>query len=140
MRKVLSAILSVTLVVLFAIPSFAAVTDDNVISPRYTYIKMLTANLSIDEDSGISTSKASCYSASGYTVEIECKLQQYTGSSWSTLKTWNSSGSGYASIKENWAVSSGYTYQVYITYRIRNAAGNLLESTTTNKTYDYPKK
>lgn len=140
MRKVLSAILAVLLVVSLTIPSFAATTDKNVVSPRYTYIKMLTANLSIDESSGVSNSRASCYSANGYTVEVECKLQQQTGSGWSTLKTWVATGNGYASINKDWAVASGYTYQAYITYRIRNAAGSVLESTSTSRTYVYPPK
>ena len=138
MRKVLSAILAMMLIVSLAVPSFAAATGENAISPRYTYIKMLTAHLSIDENSGVSNSRASCYSANGYTVEIECKLQRQTSSGWSTLKTWTATGSGYASINQDWAVASGYTYQAYITYRICNAAGTVLESTSTSRTYVYP--
>lgn len=140
MKKVLSVILAVTLIIILAVPCFAATASENGMSPRYTYIKLLTANLTINESSGISTSKATCYSLSGYTVEIECKLQQQTGSGWTTLKTWTATGNGYANINKDWAVSSGHTYQVYITYRIRNTAGSLLESTSTTKSYVYPKR
>lgn len=140
MRKFLSAILSVVMLLTLATPAFAALPDDTIVSPQYTYIRTITANISIDEDTGIATCKATCLSASGYTVEVVCQLQRYSGSSWTTLKTWTASGTRYASVNENWAVSSGYTYRVYVSYRIRNTAGSLLESTTGSDSYVYPKQ
>lgn len=140
MRKVLSVVLALVLAGVLAVPSLAAVPEDTVVSPLYTYIQTATANLSIDESTGIATCKASCYSVKGYTVEIICELQQYNDSTWTTLKTWTASGSRFASVNEIWAVFSGYTYRVYATYRIRDTAGSLLESITGTDSYVYPKQ
>lgn len=138
MKRVFSVILILVMIMTLATQAFAALPDETIISPQYTYIKVLTADLSIDESTGVSTSRATCYAASGCTVEVECKLQRYTGSVWTTLKTWTSTGSRYASVTQDWAVSSGYTYRVYATYRIRNSAGSLLEIATGNDSYAYP--
>ncbi len=140
MKRVLSAILTLFVIVALATPAFAAIPDESVVSPLYTYIRQTATDLQIDENTGISVSTASCYSVKGYTVEIVCRLQQYTGSTWSTLKTWTASGSRYASINENWAVLSGYTYRVFVSYRILNSAGSIVESTSSTKTYVYPKQ
>lgn len=138
MKRVMMLLLVVSLLWSFAIPAFATVPNDTVVQPRYTYIKTHITNLTIDETTGIATSKASCYAVGGNTVEIECKLQRYNGSSWTTIKTWTASGTNYASVNKDWAVYSGYTYRVYAAYRIRSTAGNLLESTTSSKTCIYP--
>ncbi len=140
MRKILSVILAVLMVTVLAVPAFAAMPNTPVLSPQYTYIRTLSANLTIDEDVGVATCTATCYSESGYTVEITCKLQQYNGSTWVTMKTWTASGSRYASINKDWAVFSGYTYRVYVTYFVRNAAGSIVETTTSTRSYVYPKR
>ena len=121
----------------FAIPCFAATTDENVIMPRYTYFKLLTANFVINENTGISTSTATSYSVNGYTNEVVCKLQRQRTNGWTTVKTWTATGTGYASVDKDWALMSGYTYRLHVTYRILDANGNILETTSTARYYDY---
>lgn len=104
------------------------------------YIKSCKASLSINEDTGVATCNSYCYAASGYTVKIQCKLQQYTGSTWSTLKTWSVSGPYYANVNENWTVTGGFTYRVYCLFSIYNSAGALVETGTTTNSYVFPKK
>lgn len=87
---------------------------------------------------GVATCRSSCHATSGYTISIECKLQRYTGTSWSTVKTWTTSANRYASISQTWTVPSGYTYRVYSTFRIYNSSGTLLETGTNSKSYAYP--
>jgi hypothetical protein len=140
MQKTVSLVLVVVLLTAMTVPVFAAVLDDTTVSPRYSYIQTCAASISIDESTGVSSCRAYCFAASGYTVEVECKLQRSIGTSWSTVKTWTKTGNGYANINQDWAVSSGYTYRVYATYRIRNASGTLLESETASRTYVYPKQ
>lgn len=138
MRKVLSLILAFILIMACAVPAFAAtVPEDTVVSPQYTYIKTLAANLTIDENTGVASCRAYCYAASNYTVEVECILQRYVGAIWTPLKTWTSSSAGYASVDQDWAVYKGYNYRIYVTYRIRTTAGALLESTTVTRYYAY---
>lgn len=138
MKRILVLFLALAILSSMAVPVFAAVVDDPVISPQYTYIKTNSVNLTIDTDTGVATCTSSCYATSGYTVSIECRLQRYTGSSWTTLKTWTSSAIRYTSIAETRTVTSGYTYRVYSIFRIYNPSGVLVETGTNNKTCIYP--
>ena len=99
MRKFLCVLLAIALVSSFAVPCFAATTDDNTIMPRYAYFELLAVDLSIDESTGISRSIATCYALSGYTVEVVCKLQRERTNGWTTLKTWTATGDRYAKAK-----------------------------------------
>lgn len=139
MKKALTLILAFVMLISTAVPSFAAVVPDGdtIISPQYTYIDTLAANLTIDKNTGIASCRAYCYTTSNHNVEIECSLQRYVGAIWTPLKTWTASGTYYASIDQDWAVYKGYNYRIYVTYRIRTTAGALLESTTVTRYYAY---
>ena len=139
MKRILSVICAIVMLAVMAVPAFAAVPEDTVVSPQYTYIKSNSVNLTINESTGVATCTSSCYATSGYTVSIECKLQRYTGTSWSTVKTWTTSANRYASISQTWTVPSGYTYRVYSTFRIYNSSGTLLETGTNSKSCAFPK-
>ena len=137
MRRCLSAALAVILVVLFAVPCFAATANEDVIMPRYTYFELLTAGLIIDENTGISTSDASCYVMNGYTAKVVCKLQRERTNGWLTLKTWTATGTDYAEIDQDWAVYSGYAYRIVVTFYVLDTDGTILESTAKARYYDY---
>lgn len=139
MKRLLVLFLAIVMLTATVIPAFAAVPEDNVVSPQYAYIKSCKASLSINEDTGVATCNSYCYAASGYTVKIQCKLQQYTGNTWSTLKTWSVSGPYYANVNENWTVTGGFTYRVYCLFSIYNSAGALVETGTTTNSYVFPK-
>ena len=137
MRRVCAAMLAVVLLVLLTVPCFAATAEDNVIMPRFTYMKVLTAYFDIDENTGISTSRASCYSLSGYTVEVECELQRQRTNGWTTIKTWTSTGMDYAEVNKDWAVMSGYSYRMRATFTVYASNGNVLEMAVKARYYDY---
>ena len=137
MRRFLSVVLVAVLVMLFASPCFAATTDENVIMPRFTYFKVLTASFIIDEETGISSSNASSYSVAGYTNKVVCKLQRERTNGWLTLKTWTSTGTGYADIDQDWAVYSGYNYRIVVTFSVLDSDGTVLETLTKARYYDY---
>ena len=139
MRRILSVILTIFLLVVSVLPCFAAETDTTVITPRYTHIDINKVNLTINETTGIATCFASCYAIGTYTVKVECKLQRYQGGFYSTIKTWTNSGPEYASVYQNWAVYSGYQYRVYAIFYVYDSAGKLLESATSSASYNYPK-
>lgn len=139
MKKVLSVILALMTLIAATVPAFAAAPDISVVSPQYTYIQTINIGLDIDETTGIATCSASCYATGNYTVEIEYQLQRYKDSKWEPVKTWTASGTLYVRLKQYWAVYSGYTYRAYVTVRIRNASGGLLENAVHTKTYYYPK-
>ena len=137
MKRVFSWLLAIVLVLSLASPCLAVESEVDAVSPRYTYISTNKVGLSINETSGVAHCSAYCYTASYYTVEVQCKLQRYTGSSWVTLKTWSSSGTRYTSVSEDWAVVSGYTYRANVVFRVRDSAGNLLESVNSIDSYTY---
>lgn len=139
MKRIFATILAIVMLAAMAVPAIAAVPEDTVVSPQYTYIKSNSVNLTINESTGVATCTSSCYATSGYTISIECKLQRYTGTSWSTVKTWTVSANRLATVNEEWTVSSGYTYRVYSTFRIYNSSGTLLETGTNSKSYVFPK-
>ena len=137
MRKVLSALLAVLIFMMATGQVYAAVPENESISPLYTYIKEIATQFDINENTGIASCEASCYAANNYTVKIQCRLQQYTGSVWTTLKNWSVSGTRYASLDKSWAVSSGYPYRIYVIFRIYDSNGTLVETTHSTRTYNY---
>lgn len=137
MRRCLSMALAVILVVLFAVPCFAATGDENVIMPRFTYFELLTASFIIDENTGVSSSNASSYSVAGYTNKIVCKLQRERTNGWLTLKTWTATGDGQAYLDQDWAVYSGYNYRIVVTFSVLDSNGTALETFTKARYYDY---
>lgn len=130
----------VATVVLFSciISPLAAVPDEPIVTPQFTYITWYSTSVIIDESTGIAQCEASCYAAIGYTIEVECSLQCYIQSKWTTLKTWSTTGTRYAGLNHNRAVYSGYTYRVYTVYRIYDSSGNFLESAADTDTCVYP--
>lgn len=139
MRRILTAMLAIILLMVSVLPCFAAEIDTSVVTPRYTHIHNNKVDLDINTTTGIATCFASCFTMGDYTVKVECKLQRYQGGFYSTIKTWTNSGSQYASVNQQWAVYSGYTYRVYAIFYVYDSAGNLLESATSSASYNYPK-
>ena len=138
MKRLVSLILAVILMMSLAAPCLAAEADETVIQPRYTHITTNKVDLVIDETTGIAHCSANCYTAGNYTVEVQYKLQRYAASTWATFKTWTSTGNRYASVSQTWAVYSGCTYRGFATFYVRDSAGNLLEVATSSASYYYP--
>lgn len=114
----------------FVMPCFAVGDFATAPSPRYTYIGMNSYKLEIEESTGTAYCSSYCCTDEGYAVQVVYKLQQYTGTRWATLKTWYASGTQCAGLSGEWPVMSGYTYRAYVTFSVRNSAGNLLDSDT----------
>lgn len=139
MRRILTIVLVIVLLMMSILPCFATETEIPSVSPRYTHIQYNVVNLDINTTTGIATCSASCFTMENYTVKVECKLQRYQGGFYSTIKTWTNSGNQYASVYQNWAVYSGYQYRVYAIFYVYDSAGKLLESATSSASYNYPK-
>jgi len=52
---------------------------------------------------------------SGYTAKVTVEVQRYISGSWETIKSWSDTGPNYASVCEDWYVSSGYQYRLKLT-------------------------
>ena len=95
---------------------------------RYTRIDYFFVDISISS-SGLANCMATVRSAqSTDTVKITIELQCQSGSAWSSLKSWNTSSSGSASIEKDWYVSANNTYRVYATAQVYNSTGVLQET------------
>ena len=146
MRQFLVFITVVLLSALFSVYAFAEecryVTEEEamcqknefadrlVISPLYTNISAIYANLSINGATSYCNGRIQT-ATSGATTSVSVYLQRSTdGVTWSTLKTWSGSGTYSADASGQYAISSGYQYRVSVYGSVRDQNGSLLESAT----------
>src|SRR5699024_809805 len=106
--------------------------------PRYELIRYFYAELIIS-DSGYA--KSSCgvrlRDPSG-TVSLTMELQQSgNGTTWSTIKSWDASGVGSATLEKGWYVLSGYSYRVKATADVYSASGGWVETEITYSSIVY---
>ena len=66
-----------------------------------------------------------------YDAYVKVELQQWNGTSWTTIKTWTDRYESYAMVSRNYAVMSGYTYRLKLTHKAYDSNGNLIETLTT---------
>ena len=71
-------------------------------------------------------------SSSDYSVNLTVELQQWKNSSWSTIKSWTTSGKGYVMIDENWYVVMGNKYRIHAAATVYDQNGKVLERATKN--------
>lgn len=103
------------------------IVGGDVVSPLQTGVQ--TTKLSFDIGS---FGSANCYAyakaKSGYTVGLTVVLQQYDGG-WNSYKTWNVSAASIAELDKTYAVASGYTYRLKVTFKSYED-GTLVDSNT----------
>lgn len=134
MKKFISVILMALLVATLTFPAFAAeppASRDNSIPIHsdYVNIRLLQAGLAIDSSGRAScTGRVTLYSSSN-TANLTLALQKYTGSGWSTIKTWTASARGTTptSVVKFYYVARGQ-HRVSTTAKIYNSSGTLLET------------
>ncbi|NLH02305.1 MAG: hypothetical protein GX488_10540 [Clostridiales bacterium] len=132
MKKTISICLALFLAIFMTVPAFAAgtgsYTAESVMSPKFTYIWSMSAGLDISSSGKARCSGSVDASSNSYTAELTVSLQKYTSSGWTTIKSWNGSGSGQGLIVENYYYVSNGTYRVCSMAKIYNSAGKLLET------------
>lgn len=126
MKRIFCVLLTLILMAAMVVPAMAAEQKPSV-SPRYSYIQGISAGLTIGTF-GLTDCTASSVVFGGDSVVLTCSLQQYTGSYWTTVKSWTSTDNPSALIAKNYAVYSGYTYRVKASCAVYNSSGTLLES------------
>lgn len=133
MKRTLCLILALLLVMLMVMPVMAT-EEESTVMPRYSYIARIYSGLQIGT-LGLSACQANCYAEAGDSVVLSAKLQQYDGSTWTTLKTWTATGTDIATLSKNYAVPKGYTYRLRANCAVYSASGVLLESGTCYSNY-----
>lgn len=116
---------------LLASTTSAANLNNIPVQPRFITLSILEAHLDVSF-SGLSQSNCIVKpSNASYTVMLTLELQRGGGTSFSTIKSWEDSGSGTVTLDQSWYVSRGYEYRVYVTARVYNSSGSLVETATT---------
>lgn len=122
-------VLVLLLVVLLQTFSFATAYDTHEEpSPasRYTYLSYITATITAISGKANCYARASAYSSYHLYMTVSLQKQQTNGS-WTTVKSWSTSGVGSCSLDKLWSVVSGY-YRVIATVSVYNSGGSLVES------------
>lgn len=128
MKRVLSVVLMLLLVVSMTVPAQAAGTQQ--VMPRYTYVDSIWACINIDTTWGIATCEGEIIAKDEYPVEVVVYLQVYKNGKWETIKSWSSEGTFSAYLCKSYAVMSGYQYRSYVEGYVYNSSGALIESTS----------
>lgn len=134
MKRIVLFILTVLLACPIAIHSYAAMPEE--VEPLYNEINSLYANLDISS-LGVATCTGRITAKQLDSVKVIVRLQQDTGTSWKTLKSWSSSGTATAYASGSYAVYKGYTYRVSVSGYVYDTDDTILETDTLTYEVDY---
>lgn len=136
MKQKLISVLSLVLILcsIFTIPGLADAPNldipEDPVEPEAPYVDLDFITASIDINS---SGKASCYSyaitaTSSYTVALTMSIQRYKNGTWSSIKSWSTSGTGYASLNKSYYVTAGYYYRTAAFVTVQTSGGSYVES------------
>jgi len=132
MRKIISLIMLLIILLSFGLQATAAESGTIDISPMWTNLITLGTTLSID-----SSGKATCtgnmtQNLSNGTCVLVMNLQKLdSNNTWYTIATWTKEGTTKCVNTTYKTVSKG-TYRLSVTGKVYNSYGNFIESGTTN--------
>ncbi|MDU7477791.1 MAG: hypothetical protein E7L01_31295 [Paenibacillus macerans] len=143
LKKKTIVMLSAVLLVFVAVPITQARGDnvsiqEDAVIPFYQYISVLSSSLSIGK-TGKAVSSGNVYYPDSYDSTLSIELQRKNGSKWSVVKSWSESftGKGSHSLEEEYYVTSGNTYRVVTTAKIKDGNKILETATRTSSEVTY---
>ena len=132
LRRIACLGLSIWTIALSSSPAVAAplkVLENSVVEStemRYDTINYINSSLTINN-----RGKASCTAdiavRNSYTFDASIELQQKKGTKWTTVKTWNKSGT-MIWFTDSYYVTSGYDYRLKLDVEIHDSNGVLKEN------------
>lgn len=139
MKKILSLIIIMTILLSLGTQSFAIVNEvpSREISLRYVNLMTLGTAFTIDSLGIASCGGNMTQSLSDGSCKLIINLQKQTSSGWDTIKTWTKEGIMKCINVQYRAVSSG-TYRLYVIGKVYDSSGDFVESSTVyspTKTY-----
>ena len=132
LKKTIGILLAVMILLSTMSTAVAGDTDSkDEYGVRYTGIQVLSTGLSINGWGRAACTGDVALSNNTYTAYLTAILQEWTGTSWSNVTYWTSSGSGYTgtSIFEYYYVSSGM-YRMRTTATVYDSGGSFVEQAT----------
>lgn len=136
MKKIISMACIAMLVICMALPVWAA--EEGTISPRYNGIRHVTAQIGINESTGMATCEGEVSVYYAMPAELLIQLQVYKDGRWKTLMSWSATGTGSVSMTKYYTVESGYEYRAYVTGYLNDDMDLPLESATATDSIFYP--
>ena len=107
--------------------ALAALPEETTVSPFYTGVSTVVASVDVSS-SGCASAYGKFIVRSGYTADMMLELQLSSdGESWSTIKTWTTSGSGTLTLDKIYFVSSGFYYRTVCSADIYDSNDNFVE-------------
>ena len=102
------------------------------IQPRFTSIMQFDSQVTISADEYAECCTEVRLSDSSYTAALTMELQRSSnGRFGDTVKSWNTSAEGFASMAKGRFVSSGYKYRVYASVEVTAPDGTVVETVPT---------
>lgn len=136
MKRIICLFLTVLMLTFSVVPAYGGETrnlkEENIVRPMFKHIYMIVAGIKINT-SGKATvfGMGETYNAS-HIINLNVELQKYSGSGWSTIKNWTTTGPSTSMgifLEKDWYVVKG-TYRTAVTVKVYNSYGQLLETQT----------
>ena len=105
--------------------------------PYYTVIDALSADISIDEQTGKTTCTGSILAKSGTAVSITVELHKLVNNRWEIIETWENSRTTYVACTGKTSVEPGFRYRTYVVGYTMDDNGRITESGHTSKAQYY---
>lgn len=140
MKRVLISIILITLSIVVNMPIFAIsnvheVHNLGIVSPSFTNISYVKADLNIEND-GIAHAQTTVTARNIDKIVINMSLQRYENGNWKVLKTWLQTTYGSESVLyKTLTVSRGYSYRVLSVIDVYNDS-RVIESISVVKNLD----
>lgn len=121
--------------ILLVLPNHVSASE---MSPRYTNVSYITADIDIANVSGIATCTASVVAKDQVSnIRLIATLYRLVDGEWQSVKNWTTSNIGTATIVGYCAISKGNTYKLCAFGYVYDANGNLLESVESSESCIY---
>ena len=121
-KKVLAFFMAL---MLFIIPQTVTANDidENVITPRWTYVHSISATLTVI---GFVSGVVELEDFNDFLLIVQ--LQEKDGSSWDTIETWSIEGNFSGAIEEYCDLDPDVTYRAKVTAKVFTDLGRLVET------------
>ena len=119
----------ILLVSLFLLLCVSSAVAEGIVTPMFVNIRSTQASLSISGSTASCIGGVWAYSSSS-SCSMTMRLQKQNGSSWSTLVSWTSIGSGSATRSETYTITAG-TYRVNVSGYVDDEYYSATSSTQT---------
>ena len=138
-RKTRGLICAVCIAALLVSGVFAAMPGGDVVQPKYVYLNKLSASIDITSSGRVTAGSKAGVPSAAYSIDLTMTIEKSSdGVNWTSVKSWDTTGSLAISMSEYWYVVPGYTYRVKAEAEVYNANNVLVErASATSAEFDY---